>query len=194
MTDEYAYHRSYLCVKSYRESRARARPHTKFKRRVLEFHTDTHRVYIPLKPPILIPSDNTALRVRVSTPLQTTVSLRLLTPGSLPGSLANGGDKRRRFGGGRRHRICSSYFFVTVIRANRIWKDTGMKDYTCQWPARGFEEVKHRSSTLLPRLIHKFVWCVCPRWRIWPPWKVAFPFCQRGNDKFDHQLVILQED
>jgi len=38
-------------------------------------------VYIPLKPPFPIPSDNTALRVRVSTPLQTTVSLRLLPPG-----------------------------------------------------------------------------------------------------------------
>ena len=49
-------------------------------------HTHKDKVYIPLKPPFPIPSDNTALRVRVSTPLQTTVSLRLLPPGSLPGT------------------------------------------------------------------------------------------------------------
>jgi hypothetical protein len=85
MTDGYAYHRSYLCVKSYRESRARARPHTKFKRRVLYFRTNTYRVYIPLKPPILIPSDNTALRIRdLITPSDYSI---LLTPRVATGGL-----------------------------------------------------------------------------------------------------------
>ena len=75
-------------------------------------HKHKHRVYIPLKPPFPIPSDNTAVRVRVSTPLQTTVSLRLLPPGRYRGPFM----KMRRFSGGRRHRFCSSFFWSVSER------------------------------------------------------------------------------